>query len=73
MAVRIDDHIHPGRAKYYTAMSDNWMTSKEVAFAVEADVTTVDTVLRRWESVGIIERRFREVKRGRKPIEWRWK
>lgn len=73
MAVRIDDHIHPGRAKYYAAMGDKWLTSKEVAFAVNADVTTVNTVLRRWEVIGIIERRLREVKLGRQPVEWRWK
>ena len=73
MTIRIDDHKHPGRAKYYRAMGDKWMTAKEVSFEVKSSVFVVNTVLRRWEDIGIVERRKKVVTWGKPPIQWRWK
>lgn len=73
MTLRINDHTHPGRAKYYKAMGNSWMTSKEIAIEVGSSQEVVNTVLRRWEAIDLVERRKKVVTWGKAPLEWRWK
>lgn len=65
-----DKNRRPGLWKYKQIMGNKWMTTKEIAIAVDADVQTANTIVRRWEKHGYVARRVRDVARGRKPIEW---
>lgn len=69
----IDRDKYPGRYKYRKVMGDNWLTVKEIAFDVGSDASVVNTVLRRWEAKGLVERRTKIVTWGKAPLEWRWK
>ncbi len=66
-----DKNRRPGLWRYKQAMGESWMTTKEIALKLDTEVETVNTIVRRWEEHGYVERRVRDVARGRKPIEWR--